>query len=343
MLRMRAAALGVWILGCMACTEEQQVQEPVAPEALCVDDQTFFAQNVWPQVLQSKCLGCHNAQGIARETEFVMMPSAQPGYMETNQEVLSYLSSLERDGTSFILLKPTEAMPHGGGKVLSEDSAEYATLAAFAERVRNPIECETSTTAQDDPFKGVSMMSFPRTLRRASLSLAGRLPTADEYATVDRLGATGVELVLMNLMKEQAFSERLKEMFNDIFLTDRFLGGNNMLERLDGNRYPAYWYESSAQEIADEDQRQSMQRRYRNYANEGAARAALELVAFVVAEDRPFSEILTADYMMVNPYSARSFGVEVDQGAFPDGGDHNEYDHKTTFPFLYLKCPRQVS
>ena len=339
MLSIRTAAYCIFLLSCLACTKEQPVDVPVAPDALCVDDQTFFAQNVWPQVLQSKCLGCHNAQGIARDTEFVMMPSAQPGYMEANHEVLKYLASLERDGTSFILLKPTEAIPHGGGMVLSEDSADYATLAAFAERVREPVVCETSTTSAEDPFQGVSMMSFTRTLRRASLNLAGRLPSADEYATVDRLGATGVELVLMNLMKEQAFSERLKEMFNDVLLTDRFLGGNDMLERLDRNRYPAYWFDSAAAEITDDNQRQAMQRRYRNYANQGAARAALELVAFIVAEDRPFSEILTADYMMVNAYSARSYGVGDDQGAFPEGADFNDFDPREYFPVSLPDVP----
>ena len=53
------------------------------------------------------------------------------------------------------------------------------------------------------------------------LALGGRLPTADEFDTVDRLGATGVELVLMNMMKEERF-RALKELFNDVLLTDRF-------------------------------------------------------------------------------------------------------------------------
>ena len=106
------------------------------------------------------------AQGIARETEFVLQPAAQPGYMETNQEVVTYLSSLERDGTSFILLKPTEAVPHGGGLVLSEGSAEYNMLAQFAESAREPVVCDTEPTVTTDPLAGVTMMSYPRTLQR---------------------------------------------------------------------------------------------------------------------------------------------------------------------------------
>ena len=105
------------------------------------------------------------------------------------------------------------------------------------------------------------------------LALGGRLPTADEFDTVDRLGATGVELVLMNMMKEERFLERLKELFNDVLLTDRFLGGNNMLERLDRERYPAYWFESTPlDEDLTEDQERNIRRRLRDRANDGTAR-----------------------------------------------------------------------
>ena len=105
----------------MGCTETQEPNLPVTPVDDCVSDATYFAETLWPQVLQNKCLGCHNAQGIARETEFVLKPAAQPGYMETNREILSYLASLERDGTSFILLKPTDTITHGGGQVIEPD------------------------------------------------------------------------------------------------------------------------------------------------------------------------------------------------------------------------------
>ena len=201
---LRIVALSVIILGSLACSEEQSTTTTVTTGAdVCVDDATYFAQTLWPGVLQNKCLGCHNAQGIARETEFVLQPAAQPGYMETNQEIVTYLSSLERDGTSFILLKPTEAVPHGGGLVLSEGSAEYNMLAQFAERAREPVVCDTEPTVTTDPLAGVTMMSYPRTLRKAMLALGGRLPTADEFDTVDRLGATGVSIAVIGRATER--------------------------------------------------------------------------------------------------------------------------------------------
>ena len=68
-----------------------------------------------------------------------------------------------------------------------------------------------------------------------------------------------------------------------------------------------------------------------------------ELMAFVVAEDRPFSEVLTADYMMVNPFSARSYGVTAEEGAFPDGADYRDYDVKHFFPVALPEVPTAAS
>ena len=36
---------------------------------------------------------------------------------------------------------------------------------------------------------------------------------------------------------------------------------------------------------------------------------ALELIAHVVENDRPYTEILTADYIMANPFAARAYGA----------------------------------
>ena len=44
----------------------------------------------------------------------------------------------------------------------------------------------------------------------------------------------------------------------------------------------------------------------------GIARAALELIAHVVENDKPYGEILTADYVMANPMTARTYGASVE-------------------------------
>ena len=43
----------------------------------------------------------------------------------------------------------------------------------------------------------------------------------------------------------------------------------------------------------------------------GARRAPLELIAHVVENDRPYTEILTADYIMANPWAAAAYGDSI--------------------------------
>ena len=51
-------------------------------------------------------------------------------------------------------------------------------------------------------------------------------------------------------------------------------------------------------------------------------RAPLELIAHVVENDRPYTEILTADYIMANPMAAAAYGAST---RFEDPEDHHEF------------------
>ena len=52
-----------------------------------------------------------------------------------------------------------------------------------------------------------------------TLSLAARLPSESEQAAVAAGGLEAVSEVLADVMREDAFYDRLREGFNDIFLT----------------------------------------------------------------------------------------------------------------------------
>src|SRR6266481_6232006 len=67
--------------------------------------------------------------------------------------------------------------------------------------------------------KGVVMLDDRRLLRRVTLSLAGRLPTDAEFAAIAKDGLKAMPAILDAVMKEDAFYDRLREGFNDIFLT----------------------------------------------------------------------------------------------------------------------------
>jgi hypothetical protein len=154
---------------------------------------------------------------------------------------------------------------------------------------------------------GLTTVSSTQALRKASMQLAGRLPTATETAMVRTNSQQGLATALTLMMNEPAFYQRVAEIFNLYLLTDKYLTKNEhegAIRLLDRDDYPNYrWFDDGKREKDD-------QFYYlRDTTNDAIAREPLELIKHVVRNNRPLSEILTANYLMVNSFSARSYGV----------------------------------
>ncbi len=276
-----------------------------APEG-CTPDDRFFVREVWAPTVKNSCFACHNAQGAAADSDFVLRSEGWGGYLEENRQLMSDLARTKRDDTSVLLLKAMGTVAHGGGAVIQEGDDNFNRLKAFIDRAENPGSCEA---ANDDSFyRDVDFLESDTTLRKASLSLAGRLPTDEEMTMVQSGNLDGA---VQSVMQDPVFKSRLKESFNDVLLTDIFLPGDNAIDLLDEDVFPnARWYGDNNDN--------------RNRANDAIAQEPLEIISYIVTNDRPFTEILTADYTVVNPYSARSYGVLEDAG-FADENDANEW------------------
>jgi len=280
-----------------------------------VPNDRFFLREVWAPAVKSSCYGCHNPQGSAATSNFVLHNSGWGNYLDANREMMNELAQTTRDGQSILLLKPMAKVSHGGGQVIEEGDDVYNRLKAFVDRSGNAPPC---TQADDSDFyEGVQMLDDQQTIRKATLSLAGRLPTDEELQSGD------IDAVLDNVMQEDAFYTRLNESFNDLLLTDMYLSGDDAIQLLDEDVYPnSRYYEN----IGDDD----MRRQERNNANDAVAREPLELIDYIVKNDRPFTQIITADYTVVNPYSAKVYGVDGDV-QFNDDTDWNEW-HEVQLP-----------
>lgn len=303
-------AVAAVLAGATAC------EEPAAapPEEPCVSTKQFFTEEVWNSFMSTTCFACHNAQGIASVSEMVLQSPNQPGFLDANLAIVGNIAQFERNGTSILLLKPSAQIDHGGGTVIAKDGAEYQALAELVSQVKNPVVCDE---VGDNPFVGVNLLDNVSTYRKATLAIAGRLPTADELLQVDGGDNDDLDAALDGLLEEEAFYERLKEIYNDIFLTDKYLGGQRAIELLDSDRFPsAFWYEAEP----DQDEQNRLER----LANRGVAREPLELVAYLARNNLPWTELVTADYLMVNPFSARSYGVD-GSVAFDDVTDGDEF------------------
>lgn len=268
----------------------------------CVSNAQFFEEEVQGKVLGVVCESCHTRGGLARHTEFILEPQSHPRFAEENAATLESLAGLERDGTSVLLLKPRGLEDHGGGEVLTEDSEEFAILQEYLDRLENPVACDDEADAETHGA-GLTLLDAEGTVRKAAILLVGRLPSEAELAAARAGGEPAARAVIRAMLEEEAFLDRVRELYNDLLLTDRLARGTDAIGAVDEEQFQGlYWYEAEE----NGDVRNVLAARL----NTAIAREPLEIVVHVVRNDRPFTEILTGDYTMVNDYSAMSFGLQ---------------------------------
>lgn len=154
------------------------------------------------------------------------------------------------------------------------------------------------------------MVDDRQLLRRVTLSLAGRLPAAEESVAVAKEGLQALGPVLDGVMKEEAFYERLAEAFSDIFLVRGYDDGAESALTYEHFEKTRHWTQKhDLNHIADERERQKARYKLADDYREALLREPLELVKYIVRNDRPFAEIVTADYIMVSPYTSRGYGI----------------------------------
>jgi uncharacterized protein DUF1592 len=280
----------------------------------------FFENEVWAKVGVQKCLTCHRKGGDAEESKFLLQDPrkisgrARDEVMQLNRAAFARTASMKEKDQYRILLKVVGELKHGGADVLEPDSPGYRILAEFVRRV-NGIKTGTGGVAADlkaPPFfDGVAMVDDRRLLRRVTLSLAGRLPTESELAAVARDGLKAMPALLDAIMKEDAFYDRLREGFNDIFLTLGVDGNADQTclsyEHFEKTRH---WYQKyDLSHINDEAERRRAGYKLADDYRKALLAEPMRLIEHIVRNDRPFTEIVTADYIMVSPYTARGYGI----------------------------------
>ncbi|MCA9707189.1 MAG: hypothetical protein KDK70_15155 [Myxococcales bacterium] len=285
----------------------------VGPQT-CVDTDKFFKENIWAPVLSKKCIGCHNPTGQAANTDLVLQMSDYPGYLEVNQQTMANVARLEIDGMPLLLAKPAALVEHGGGLQMPEGSEEYDMLAEMIERFGAPSHCKDDADINRF-FDGLVDLDEEQTLRKATFLLASRMPTAEELDAVRGAGIDALDPVLDAVLHEDPFYGRIKEIVNDMLHTDAYRIGDDAVDTVDEDMFPdAFWFDA----IEDTDVKNQM----RALTNEAIAREPLEIVEYVLRNDKPFTEVFTGDYTIINPYSARSYGVPASE--FADYDDASE-------------------
>ncbi len=301
--------------------------EAGAGDAGCVSSPDYFATRAWPAVF-SRCVRCHVPGGESAGTRFVLRPEAVSGYLAMNFDVVRAAAALSYNGRPLLELKATGMIAHGGMTVIAAGSPEHQVLRATLEQFARPIVCEAPPPPPPPPpevLSGLTLLDAEATLRRVSLQLAGRVPTEAERAQVR---TAGLDAVLRPMMREAGFHDRIMEVFNDVLMTDRSLTAIsyvgaffNINERVFPSRdYAGPTWMAPGRRVAD-----------------SVAREPLEMIAHIVMNDRPLSEIVTARYRLVNPLSARVYGLTV---PFADPTDINEW-REVQIPGMHAYAPGQ--
>lgn len=272
----------------------------------CTGTQAYFAEQSWPQVF-SVCVRCHVAGGESDGTRFVLKPDTIPDYLSQNMAIVREASLLMAGNQPLLVVKAQGLLAHGGGVQLPPNSPQLAILQQTLDQLANPVVCPG-----DPPrpvFEGVTLLDEYGTLRKAAIALAGRPPTTDEIATVDSGGLAALGGVLDSMMQEDAFYERLREVFSDFFLTDGFRANNTKTNS--GNIISGEYHPDVVNHWGGEDWNwRSWPRGEGIRLLEGLAREPVEFVVEAVKGDRPLAEILTAPHRLLNAYTARFFSVD---------------------------------
>ncbi len=311
-LRLAAPCLILVGLALPNVNGQGQAKPPVVGCAASMDN--FFEDEVWAKVAARKCLICHKPGGDAEASKLILEDprkfegAARDEAMRKNRIAFTRLATIKEKDRSRLLQKAIGELDHGGMDVLKADSAEYRALASFVRQVNGPGGMGVAVEPKARPFfEGVVMVDDRQLLRRVTLSLAGRLPTDAELASVSHGGLKALPVILDALMTEEAFFERLREGFNDIFLTvgaptDEILSYEHFPTRL--------WYQKyDLSHIKDEKERRNAGYKLANDYRATLLAEPMRLVDHIVRHDRPFTEVVTADYIMVSPYGARGYGV----------------------------------
>ena len=296
---------------------------------------TFFQKEVWAKVGELTCLQCHKPGGEAEDSKFLLRDlkrsQDQAGDLKHNREAFTRMAKLEAEGhQSRLLLKVVGKLNHGGKEQLKPDSVGYRVLADFVARLNTPAITKPDFVLDKNApafFHSIKMLDDRQLARRITLSLAGRLPSDSELDTIARQGIKALPKIMDTVLKEDAFYSRLREGFNDIFLTVGYDDvPENALSYEHFSTTRGWTQKFDLSHIKDEKDRRQAGYKLANDYRKAMLGEPMKLIEHIVRNDKPFTEIVTADYIMVTPFTSRGYGIyEELKSKFKDPEDPFEY------------------
>lgn len=246
-------------------------------------------------VLQAKCVSCHSATGVARSTALVFQLGDTASNISFNEAQLTAFMNSRANGAQTLLDKPRGIVGHAGGTLLATGSAQYILLANFVGLLPSAPAAPATPQVPGASNKPFALETTAETYRRASLYLTGKIPSRNKVLSLQGVNEATLRSEITNLMQGDGFKEFLKNGAN------ARLNSRHLLTSDSGARSYNNFYLPNA----SNSERRSIVRR-------DLAEEPLEIIANVVMNNRPYSEILTAGYTMVGQYTDESYNTGLD-------------------------------
>ena len=291
-------------------TDESEEQDTA--NACATTASACYASDVEP-VVQQNCTVCHQ-QGLTADQQGArLLFTDDPA---SNHAALESFVTTEGVGADWLLGKIIGDLGHGGGSVLAKGGDSYY---AFADYLTLLIGANTDDGSVDASsiWSGTVIESPETTLRRAGILLAGKVPSDEAIKRAQSL-KYGLKSELIALMEGEGFHDFITTGANDRLLTDGLKNGIDF--QFDTWRFPVFReFELS---LPSERPEKFDTEAYwdRPFLTQGEAnqefrnaliREPLELIAYIVENDRPYTEVVTANYTVVNQFSALAYKADV--------------------------------
>lgn len=313
--------------------------------AQCTSPAESFEQELYVPVF-SKCIGCHNEYGMAvsmgssLRLEFPESSEFSTHNVAILTEFAQRTTVLDGEEVPLLLAKPTAAVGHIGGEVLSPEGNHARLLADFVQKLVEPPDCEPPPDSAHEAVSSLSVSSFRETYARAHRLLTGTSVDESYFAALEE-SAAGLDGALTELMGSDAFRKRLAGFYGDALLPmangpinvnndilDR--GGwpsNNYFEPPCGANVTNICCSPEREACCFDEGEPDFCEAGRQHTQTSIAYEPLAFIEAVTEQGLPITEILTREQAIMNPYTAAISGLDAQaRGLIFDDDPSNDVD-----------------
>jgi hypothetical protein len=299
--------------------------------AACTTAPASFAA-VWKDV-SGTCATCHAQGRVAGGTNLVFVAAG------TDIQNYNILRDYAKSKSDLLLSKSIGLPAHAGGKPYGDaNTQQYKDMAALVPEMAAQV-CQTAAAnpapgtgaAGGGYWGGVQYVPDATVVAKAAVLFAGRNPTAGEISAAAG-GNAAMRQTIRGYMQGPVFDRFLNDVGDTHFLTPGVVvRGNNM--GLNAADWPTAGAVLGAQGVTQ------VANAVRTRFDNSVRREPIELMKYIVKNDRPYTDMVAGNYTVVNGVMNQFLGATV-QGAFTNVDDDTEW-RQATLPSARLGGTRE--